>query len=85
MFPDITVPEYRRYAALRVEALNHALRGIPAEQVRLHVCWGVTTARTGTTSRCGTSWTSCCRSRRAATRSRRPTPGTNTSGPSGRT
>jgi 5-methyltetrahydropteroyltriglutamate--homocysteine methyltransferase len=40
MFPDMTVPEYRRYAALRVEALNHALRGIPAEQVRLHVCWG---------------------------------------------
>ena len=40
MFPDMTVPEYRRYAALRVEALNHALRGIPPEQVRLHVCWG---------------------------------------------
>jgi 5-methyltetrahydropteroyltriglutamate--homocysteine methyltransferase len=40
MFPDMTVPEYRRYAALRVEALNHALRDIPAEQVRLHVCWG---------------------------------------------
>jgi 5-methyltetrahydropteroyltriglutamate--homocysteine methyltransferase len=40
MFPDMTVPEYRRYAALRVEALNHALRGIPAEQVRLHFCWG---------------------------------------------
>jgi 5-methyltetrahydropteroyltriglutamate--homocysteine methyltransferase len=40
MFPDMTVPEYRRYAALRVEALNHALAGIPPEQVRLHVCWG---------------------------------------------
>jgi methionine synthase II (cobalamin-independent) len=40
MFPDMTVPEYRRYAALRVEALNHVLRGIPAGQVRLHVCWG---------------------------------------------
>jgi 5-methyltetrahydropteroyltriglutamate--homocysteine methyltransferase len=40
MFPDMTVPEYRRYAALRVEALNHALRGIPVEQVRHHVCWG---------------------------------------------
>jgi 5-methyltetrahydropteroyltriglutamate--homocysteine methyltransferase len=40
MFPDMTVAEYRRYAALRVEALNHALRGIPAEQVRLHICWG---------------------------------------------
>ncbi len=40
MFPDMKVPEYRRYAALRVEALNHALRGLPEEQVRLHVCWG---------------------------------------------
>lgn len=40
MVPAMTVPEYRRYAALRTEALNHALHGIPAEQVRLHVCWG---------------------------------------------
>ncbi len=38
--PDITVPEYRKYAAMRVDALNHALRGIPREKVRLHVCWG---------------------------------------------
>jgi 5-methyltetrahydropteroyltriglutamate--homocysteine methyltransferase len=40
MFPDMTIPEYRKYAALRVEALNHALTGIPADLVRLHVCWG---------------------------------------------
>ena len=40
MFPEMSVDDYRRYASLRVEALNHALRGIPAEQVRLHVCWG---------------------------------------------
>jgi 5-methyltetrahydropteroyltriglutamate--homocysteine methyltransferase len=40
MFPEMTVADYRRYAALRVEALNHALRGIPADRVRLHVCWG---------------------------------------------
>jgi 5-methyltetrahydropteroyltriglutamate--homocysteine methyltransferase len=40
MFPDMTVPEYRKYAALRVEALGHALRGIPQDQVRLHFCWG---------------------------------------------
>ena len=40
MFPDMTVAEYRRYAALRVEALNHALRGIPADLVRHHICWG---------------------------------------------
>ena len=40
MFPEMTVDDYRRYAALRVEALNHALRDIPREQIRLHVCWG---------------------------------------------
>jgi 5-methyltetrahydropteroyltriglutamate--homocysteine methyltransferase len=38
--PDITLPEYRKYAAMRVDALNHALRGIPREKIRLHVCWG---------------------------------------------
>jgi len=31
---------YKRYCALRVEALNHALKGIPPEQVRYHLCWG---------------------------------------------
>ena len=38
--PDITLPEYRKYATMRVDALNHALRGIPRKKVRLHVCWG---------------------------------------------
>ncbi|HEV7663526.1 MAG TPA: epoxyalkane--coenzyme M transferase [Chloroflexota bacterium] len=40
MFPEMSVSDYRRYASLRVDAINHALRGIPEEQVRLHVCWG---------------------------------------------
>jgi 5-methyltetrahydropteroyltriglutamate--homocysteine methyltransferase len=40
MFPDMSVDDYRKYAEVRVEALNHALRGIPEERVRLHVCWG---------------------------------------------
>jgi 5-methyltetrahydropteroyltriglutamate--homocysteine methyltransferase len=40
MFPDMTVPEYHRYAELRVEAINHAIRGLPEELVRLHICWG---------------------------------------------
>jgi 5-methyltetrahydropteroyltriglutamate--homocysteine methyltransferase len=31
---------YRRWCMLRVEALNHALRNIPPEQVRYHLCWG---------------------------------------------
>lgn len=40
MYPDMSVADYRKYATLRVEALNHALAGIPREKVRLHVCWG---------------------------------------------
>jgi len=40
IFPDMTVPEFRKYAGLRVEALKHALKGIPRDQTRLHVCWG---------------------------------------------
>ncbi len=38
--PGISIADYRKYATLRVDALNHALRGIPKEKVRLHVCWG---------------------------------------------
>jgi len=32
--------QYRRWAQLRVDALNHALAGIPEERVRYHVCFG---------------------------------------------
>jgi 5-methyltetrahydropteroyltriglutamate--homocysteine methyltransferase len=38
--PDINLAEYKKYAEMRVAALNHALRGIPRDKVRLHVCWG---------------------------------------------
>ncbi len=34
------IPAYRKWAELRVEATNHALKGIPPEKVRYHVCWG---------------------------------------------
>ncbi|MGB5080488.1 MAG: cobalamin-independent methionine synthase II family protein [Burkholderiales bacterium] len=40
MYPEMSVRDYRKYATLRVDALNHALRGIPLEKIRLHVCWG---------------------------------------------
>jgi 5-methyltetrahydropteroyltriglutamate--homocysteine methyltransferase len=40
MVPPHTMEEYRRWASVRVEALNHALRGIPVERSRYHVCWG---------------------------------------------
>jgi 5-methyltetrahydropteroyltriglutamate--homocysteine methyltransferase len=32
--------DYRMWVAQQVEVINHALRGIPEEQVRYHVCWG---------------------------------------------
>ena len=35
-----TDDDYRRWAQLRVDALNHALRDLPPERVRYHVCWG---------------------------------------------
>ena len=38
--PKMSTGEYRKYARMRVDALNHALRDIPKEKVRLHVCWG---------------------------------------------
>ena len=31
---------YRKWAAFQVEALNHALAGIPEDRVRFHICWG---------------------------------------------
>src|SRR5262245_43257921 len=40
MFPEMSVRDYQRYAEVRVEAINRALRGIPEDQVRLHICWG---------------------------------------------
>jgi len=38
--PPGSLADYRRWAELRVEALNRALRGIPEERSRYHVCWG---------------------------------------------
>jgi 5-methyltetrahydropteroyltriglutamate--homocysteine methyltransferase len=32
--------DYRKWVEKQVEVINHALRGIPEEQVRYHVCWG---------------------------------------------
>ena len=40
--PDMSIQEYRAFAEVRVEAINRALRGIPEEMVRLHICWGST-------------------------------------------
>ncbi len=39
-FPDLSLAEFRRIAALHVEVLNEATRDIPPDRMRLHLCWG---------------------------------------------
>jgi 5-methyltetrahydropteroyltriglutamate--homocysteine methyltransferase len=40
MHPEMTLAEYRKYQELRIAALNHALRDLPVDRVRFHMCWG---------------------------------------------
>mgnify|MGYP000992119010 FL=1 len=40
LFNDLSDDEFLKIAASHVEALNHALSGVPAEKVRVHICWG---------------------------------------------
>ena len=40
MYRDRTVEEFEKLAARHIEVLNHALRNVPAERIRMHVCWG---------------------------------------------
>jgi len=40
LVPPMTEAQYRDWAQLRVDALNHALEGIPTEKSRYHICWG---------------------------------------------
>jgi 5-methyltetrahydropteroyltriglutamate--homocysteine methyltransferase len=39
-FPDLSNAEFVKIAEANVEALNHALRNIPPDRMRLHLCWG---------------------------------------------
>ncbi len=40
LFQDLSDAEFLKIAASHVEALNHALEGVPEEKVRIHICWG---------------------------------------------
>jgi 5-methyltetrahydropteroyltriglutamate--homocysteine methyltransferase len=40
MYRNRSVEEFLELAAMHIEVLNHALRNIPAEKARMHVCWG---------------------------------------------
>jgi 5-methyltetrahydropteroyltriglutamate--homocysteine methyltransferase len=39
-FQDLNEADFLKRAAFHVEALNHALRNVPAEMSRIHICWG---------------------------------------------
>lgn len=39
-YADLSLANFRKRAQLHIEALNHAVANIPAEQLRMHLCWG---------------------------------------------
>ena len=39
-YANLSLAEFRKRAGAHVEVLNHALRNIPADKVRMHLCWG---------------------------------------------
>jgi 5-methyltetrahydropteroyltriglutamate--homocysteine methyltransferase len=42
VYPDRSLGEYRKIMTANVAALNHAVRDVPPERMRMHVCWGST-------------------------------------------
>ncbi|MEA9986446.1 MULTISPECIES: cobalamin-independent methionine synthase II family protein [Subtercola] len=38
--PEPSIADYQAFTRIRVEALNHALRGLPEDRIRFHLCWG---------------------------------------------
>jgi 5-methyltetrahydropteroyltriglutamate--homocysteine methyltransferase len=38
--PEPPLAEFKKFEWARIEALNHALRGLPPDRIRFHICWG---------------------------------------------
>ncbi len=38
--PEPPLAEFKKFEQARIEALNHALRGLPPDRIRFHICWG---------------------------------------------
>jgi 5-methyltetrahydropteroyltriglutamate--homocysteine methyltransferase len=38
--PEPSVEDYKKFTMVRVEALNHAIHGLPRDRMRFHLCWG---------------------------------------------
>ena len=42
LYPGIEIGDYRKIIERNVEALNHSIKDLPADRMRMHVCWGST-------------------------------------------
>ena len=83
--PPGTMDDYRAWAQPRIDALNHALEGIPEDRIRYHVCWGSWNGPHTNDIALRESSTSSSRSTPAPTCTSTPTRATSTSGACGRT
>ena len=44
VYLDLPLEDYRKIIAVNISALNHAVRDLPPDRMRMHVCWGSTMA-----------------------------------------
>jgi 5-methyltetrahydropteroyltriglutamate--homocysteine methyltransferase len=42
IFANLSLEEFRKEIAMHVEALNYAVRDLPPQRMRMHICWGST-------------------------------------------
>jgi 5-methyltetrahydropteroyltriglutamate--homocysteine methyltransferase len=40
IYPEPSLAEFKKFSRVRIEALNYALRGLPEDRIRYHICWG---------------------------------------------
>jgi 5-methyltetrahydropteroyltriglutamate--homocysteine methyltransferase len=59
VFARLSLAELRAVIARHVEALDHATRDLPADRMRMHICWAARWRLTTPTCPCVTSWTWC--------------------------
>ncbi len=86
VYLNLPLADYRKIIAVNVAALNHAVRDLPPERMRMHVCWGSTVAPHHTDVEIKDIVDIVlCPAARTRCRSRPPMRGTSTSGKSGAT
>ena len=82
--PEPPLEEFKKFCRVRIDALNHALRGLPEDRIRYHICWGSWHGPHTTDIPLPTLSTSCSPFARKPTRSRRAMSAMSTNGVCGR-